>query len=232
MNIKDIIIKYEKPLSRIYRAFFNLRGFRFDKKNKISYGSSFCKNLKFDIKGNNNEVLFVEGGLTRVNDCRFSIHGSNNKIIIHGHVVIDDCDFCMEDDNNVIEIFNNTWINPKVEFAAIEGTRIVVGKDCMFSAYISLRTGDSHSVLNAETGLRINPSKDIIISDHVWVGSGATILKGTVIGEDCVVSAKAVLAGKSFPHQSIIAGLPGEVKKRGITWDRKRSISLEGKNNL
>lgn len=227
MDKKSIIIKYEKTLSRIYRVLFNCRGHRLSKGNKIDYGSSFCKNLKFDIKGSGNEIIFTEGDLTRLNNCRFSIHGSNNKIIFHKHVVIDDCDFCMEDDGNIIEIFDNTWINPKVEFAAIEGTRIEVGKDCMFSSYISLRTGDSHSVLNAETGLRINPSKNIIIADHVWVGNGVTILKGTEIGEDSVVSAKAVLTGKTFPSQSVIAGIPAVVVKTGVSWNRKRGIPFE-----
>lgn len=221
---KETVLKYERILSRIYRALFNLGGYVHGKGNRIIYGNAFCKKLKFDIKGNNNEVSFVGGKLTRLNNCRFSIHGSNNRIVFHSHVVIDDCSFCMEDDNNLIEIFDNTWINPKVGFATLEGTRIIVGKDCMFSADIALRTGDSHSVLEAETNLRINPSKDIIIGDHVWVGNGVTILKGTEIGEDCVVSTKAILTGKKYPPRSVIAGNPGTVKKTGVSWDRKREV--------
>ncbi len=224
---KKLILKYEKPLSRIYRTIFNLSFLRVQRSNRIDYGNAFCRNLKFDIKGERNEILFVGGGLTRVNSCRFSIHGSNNKIIFHGHVVIDNCTFCMEDNNNVIEIFDDTWINPNVEFATLEGTRIIVGKDCMFSAHITLRTGDSHSVLNAETGLRINPSKDIIIGNHVWVGNGASILKGSEVGDDCIVSSKAVLTGKHYPPQSILAGMPAVVKKMGVSWNRKRNIPFD-----
>lgn len=221
---KDIILRYEKTLSRVYRALCNFRGNKVKRGNRLDYGNAFCKKLKFEVKGENNEIQFVGGKLTRINNCLFSIHGSNNKIIIHSHVVINDCTFCMEDDNNVIEIFDNTWINPKVELAALEGTRIVIGKDCMFSAYITLRTSDSHSVLNATNGLRINPPKDIIIGNHVWIGSGVTVLKGSVIGDDCVVSTKALLSGKQYPPQSVIAGNPAIVKKSGVSWDRRRKI--------
>ena len=221
---RNIILKYEKQLSRIYRVLFNFRGNRITRGNKLDFGSAFCRNLRFDVKGVNNEILFTGGGLTRMNNSFFSIHGSNNKIIIHSHVVIDDCSFCIEDDNNLIEIFDDTWINPKAEFAAIEGTRIIVGKNCMFSSCIRLRTGDSHSMLDQETKLRINRSKDIVIGDHVWIGFDALILKGSRVDEDSVVSARALLTGKHYPARSVIAGCPAAVIKSGISWDRSRDI--------
>lgn len=81
-----------------------------------------------------------------------------------------------EDDNNHIEIGANTTIESKAQLAACEGTKILIGDDCMFSHDIYVRTTDSHSIIDA-CGQRINEAKSIIIGHHVWVGMQCLILK-------------------------------------------------------
>lgn len=89
---------------------------------------------------------------------------------------------------------------------------------------IIVRTHDSHAVLDAQTRLRINRPKDVTFGEHVWVGNGATILKGANIGNDSIVSIKAVVVGKTYPSQSVIAGNSGEIKKTGVSWDINRFV--------
>ncbi|MEE4213008.1 MAG: DapH/DapD/GlmU-related protein [Parvularcula sp.] len=50
----------------------------------------------------------------------------------------------------------------------------------------------------------------IAIEDKVWIGFGATILKGVTIGEGAIVAAGAVVT-KDVPPYSIVAGNPARV---------------------
>ena len=104
--------------------------------------------------------------------------------------------------------------------AAIEETKISIGKRCLFSSEIVIRTGDSHSITNL-IGDRINKSMDVSISDHVWIGQKVTVLKGSEIGKDSVIGTGSIITGKKFDKNSVIAGIPGRVIKSGITWNHE-----------
>ena len=102
--------------------------------------------------------------------------------------------FCTEDGGNKITIGQGCRLLGAAELAAIEATQITIGRDCLFSGGIHFRTGDSHSLLDG-TGKRINPSRDIAVGDHVWIGMGATLLKGAQVGPDCVAGSGAIVTG-------------------------------------
>lgn len=64
--------------------------------------------------------------------------------------------------------------------------------------------GDSHSI----------PSKPIKIGKNCFIGCNTIILKGTVLEDNCVVGAGAVVSGQ-FEENCVIAGNPGKVIKKG-----------------
>ena len=51
------------------------------------------------------------------------------------------------------------------------------------------------------------------IEDNVWIGEGATILKGVTIGKGSIVATRAVVT-KDVPPYTIVAGNPAKVVKR------------------
>lgn len=51
---------------------------------------------------------------------------------------------------------------------------------------------------------------DIVVSDDVWIGYGATILSGVRIGQGAVVAAGAVVT-KDVPPYAIVGGVPAKV---------------------
>lgn len=53
----------------------------------------------------------------------------------------------------------------------------------------------------------------IVVGNNVFIGMGATILKGVTIGDDCIVGAFAVVT-KSVPAGHIVAGNPARVVKK------------------
>ena len=52
----------------------------------------------------------------------------------------------------------------------------------------------------------------VIISNNVWIGMNATILKGVTIGENSVVAAGAVVT-KSVPANVVVGGNPAIIIK-------------------
>lgn len=52
----------------------------------------------------------------------------------------------------------------------------------------------------------------VVIKKNVWIGEGAVIMPGVTIGENSIIGANAVVT-KSFPDNSIIAGVPAKLIK-------------------
>lgn len=53
-----------------------------------------------------------------------------------------------------------------------------------------------------------------VIGDRTVVGMNAVILQNAVIGEECLLAANTViLEGRDIPARSLVAGVPGTVKK-------------------
>jgi acetyltransferase-like isoleucine patch superfamily enzyme len=92
----------------------------------------------------------------------------------------------------------------------------------MLSRQITIDTSDFHSILNYTTRNRINPPKDVLIQDHVWVGFNASINKGAIINKNSIVASKSVVLGKDYPPKVILAGIPAKIVKNNITWSREK----------
>ena len=215
--LKDLAKKYSSVLSRVYYVFMNncVKGKRcntFEKRNV------FFKGLRCKIHGRDNVIRIGGENPSTINHCHINVYGSNNKVIIEEGVGLKDLTIYMGGDGNTIYIKRKTQIAGKTELAVMEGTKIEVGEDSLFSANVTFRAGDSHSVIDSESGIRLNPSKDIIVGDHVWIGNTVIVTKGTIIGCHCVVATGAVLTGKTYPDYCAIGGNPAKVVKEGISW--------------
>ncbi len=190
-------------------------------KNNLLILDSPIINSKIYINGNNNRVLFkksFEGGSRGV---YINIDGDNNHIVINENVSMINVSLYMEDSNNEILIGKETKICGSTEFAAIEGTSITVGEECLLSSDIKFRTGDSHSILNLN-GDRINPSANISIGNRVWIGNDSKILKGVRICDDSIIGTGAVVT-KAFAEKNVVVGgNPAMIIKRGVKWETIR----------
>ncbi len=78
---------------------------------------------------------------------------------------------------------------------------IIIGCDCkigngiLVSRAVRIFDSDFHKVLD-EKGMQTNSPKPMSIGDHVWIGLGAIILRGSQIGDGAVISAGSVVMGK------------------------------------
>ena len=111
---------------------------------------------KFDCVGKGNTIEFRPGGTLR--KCRFFIRVDNNHIVIGENSSATNGEFWIEDNDNRIVIGDRTNLTGKIQLACIEGCTITIGDDCLLSSEITIRTSDSHSILDCN-GRRSNPSQ-------------------------------------------------------------------------
>ena len=114
-------------------------------------------------------------------------------------------------------------------FYADFGKNITIGKDvfinsgCHFQDQGGITIGDGsligHNVVLATVNHDLDPKNNrknhyapIIIGNHVWIGSNATVLPGVTIGEWSVGAAGAVVT-KDVPPFTVVGGLPARILK-------------------
>lgn len=83
----------------------------------------------------------------------------------------------------------------------------------MIADAVSIRDTDhNHNDLNVamiNQGITTSP---VIVGDDVWIGYGATILKGVEIGNGAIIAAGAVVTSNVAPY-TIVGGVPAKIIK-------------------
>jgi acetyltransferase-like isoleucine patch superfamily enzyme len=90
---------------------------------------------------------------------------------------------------------------------------IKIGNDVRLSKGVMIRDSDNHDM--ARPGYM--QSMPVVISDHVWIGLRAIILKGVTIGEGAVVAAGAVVT-RDVPPRTLVGGVPARVIRENVSW--------------
>lgn len=188
-----------------------------NKENRyLNHGTSW--NLKIEIKGMNNHIEI--GPDCSLRNVKIMISGNDHRLILKNNVRMKSGVLWLEGAGNLIEINRDTTIEG-ASIAALEvGSKVVIGEDCMFSDQIVIRNGDSHSIIDAGSGDRLNPQGDIIIRDHVWLGANVTVLKNVVIEENAIVGINSLVT-RHVRANSIVAGSPAREVREHINWKRE-----------
>ena len=176
-------------------------------------------------------------------DVRF--HGDNANIILENPCNFYHCRFDVFDNTQIIiksskyKILNlNIYCSAKnfqcvigenfctvgtfISAEGNTGTRLTIGHDCMFSFGIHIRLDDGHTIFDLDSGLPLNSADSVDIGNHVWIGQNAIILKDTIIPDNSVIGAAAVVTSKFTESNTIIAGNPAKTIKKNIGWNRQR----------
>ena len=225
VNLKKIYTKYKRffcPLLYGINRLFGVRIRNRGKNNRVQgLSHSILRKTHIHISGNDNEVIF--GNMTSAHGVSISIHGNHNRLIFGDRNYLVGCGFFVEDDCNRVELAEHVYVYSKTEISAIEGTEVYIGKDSLLSANIMIRTGDSHVIFDNTTGERVNDSANISIHDHVWLGNGCKVLKGSQIPADCVIAAGAIVT-HNCPDETnvVLGGIPAKILRRGIGWNNIR----------
>jgi len=143
------------------------------------------------------------------------IMGTNSKLTINGDFVLGDGVKIFINDNAELiiggrELEFRSGITSNVIVMVYK--KITIGKDFLCSWNVFISDSDWH-IIN-ET----NFNKDINIGDHVWVGNNCSILKGSIIGNNCIISSFSKLVNKNYPENIMIGGIPAKIIKQNVSW--------------
>jgi acetyltransferase-like isoleucine patch superfamily enzyme len=117
-------------------------------------------------------------------------------------------------DNASLAIGEGTYFTSDMHLEVVK--KVEIGNDCAISWGVTIIDDNHHQLIN-EDGKVDSDSSEVEIGNHVWIGCNVTILKGTQIGNNCVVGAGSIVKG-IFPHNSLIAGNPARVIKTINGW--------------
>src|SRR4051812_33821960 len=130
----------------------------------------------------------------------------------------------------VLRLGRWSWIGHGTKIRVHEGevsigAKTVMGQECTISAYQHIAIGREciiadrvmlidfdHGVTEVERPIRLQGiyKRDVDVGHNVWIGYGACILRGVSVGDNAVIGTSAVLT-RSFPENTVIAGVPAHV---------------------
>lgn len=120
----------------------------------------------------------------------------------------------------VIEIGNNVGISGATIYARkgiYIGENTCIGGNCKIldNDFHPIDTVDRIKLLQDVHGgdSDLIPSREIRIGNNCFLGCNSIILKGTVLGDGCIVGAGAVVTGK-YEDNCVIAGNPAKVIRK------------------
>ena len=125
----------------------------------------------------------------------------------------------MSGDKNELKIGKGTGMNG-TKIVLGNGSKCFIGKDCMFSYDIVIRTTDGHVILDKKSHKILNKQKNpYTIGDHCWIGLRTIINKNAIIPDNTIVGSGSVIASHFDEQYTVIAGNPCKVIKQGVTFD-------------
>src|SRR3546814_2649668 len=102
--------------------------------------------------------------------------------------------------------------------------------DVCSSDLVAIRTSDSHSLFDRESGQRINQGRPVIIQEHSWISRRASLNKGTRIGADVVLGQESVASGV-LKSRCVYSGNPARLVHENTTWDRTQASTLRSEEH-
>jgi len=175
---------------------------------------------QFNLHNANNNLIVVAAN----NTChgQIFIRGSNNTAILIGPEVGNHPVNVQFHHSDHLFYFGRGCTSNTATFAmGGDGTSIIVGEDCMFSAFVDVMTDDLHGIIDMKNGAHLNTGASILFEPHVWAGLSTMFLKGITIGFGSIVGAKSVVT-RDVERMSSVAGTPAVTVRRDVSWTRER----------
>jgi acetyltransferase-like isoleucine patch superfamily enzyme len=111
--------------------------------------------------------------------------------------------------NGEPDIGEDVFIGAMSEVNA-KGAKVTIGEGCDIASFVAINCADSHKRcigISDEIDRR-----DIIIEDHVFIGSHSVVKGGAHIGHHSVIAAGTIVDAGVIPPYSLIIGNPMKVK--------------------
>lgn len=191
--------------------------------NPINFNKAIIKNA-FYIQDKSKSVFkfgdgakIVLNGVLRLgaNDVKKGLHPSsirldaNSRIETNGRfTIMYNADIVLFK-GSVLLLGNESFINSNCIIRCHK--RISIGDQCAISHDFTVMDSNAHE-LNGEC-----QHKEVVIGNHVWVGSRVTILPGVHVGDGAIIAAGSVVT-KDVAEHTLVGGNPARVLKSNVEW--------------
>lgn len=141
------------------------------------------------------------------------IIGENAKMIVEGHFkAFYNTEICIYPGAELKLGYG--YINAGTQIRCME--RMVIGNQCAIGRNVMIMDYDAHTI-EYENGGENMITSPVVIGNHVWIGAGATILKGVTIGDNAIVGAGSVVTKNVRPN-TVVGGNPAKIIRENINW--------------
>ncbi len=162
----------------------------------------------------NPDTLYPIEGITRVVYLKNII--KNPQIIVGDYTYYDDPDDVHNFEKNVLYLF---------EFMK---DKLIIGKFCQIATGVRfIMNGSNHAIGGVSTypfkvfggqwskaPLDVKSKGDTVIGHDVWIGNGATIMRGVKIGDGAIIATNSLITKDVEPY-TVVGGNPHrEIRKR------------------
>lgn len=195
--------------------------------NRVEIDKELRGHVRLNIKGHNNFIHLSHIACNPYTYIYIQVEGNHNRIFLDQVYIGQELrviqgqnyPYFGQVENTVFEVGKGSSIEGMtcISFNSFAVCRI--GENCMFSSNITLFNTDAHPILDLQTQKVKNWVHGISIGNHCWLGEKSSVLKNSVIPDDCIIGYNAVVAGKLPKSHSIYAGNPVRLIKSGVTWD-------------
>ncbi len=157
---------------------------------------SMAEHSSFEINRQDYIRTFERSTLYLGDNAQLHING---RFSMHGHSTI------MVHDGAKLEIGDKTYLNGGNIDCSYN---ISIGKGCAIADNVRIMDNAYHDGRSL---------RGVVISDKVWISTGAIILPGVIIGTGAIIAAGAVVT-KDVPAKCMVAGVPAKVVKQNVDW--------------
>lgn len=184
----------------IFRSIFNkFYTFLVKLDRKISIGKGSILYYKSTIRLSSEAYKVYIGNNVTLGRTSKDYHSG---MPFHTSILVDGC-------NAYVEIGDNCRINGAYIHAQ---KSIRIGNNCVIASGVNIMDSNGHRIYSKNRTIDRDDPDEILIGNNVWIGLNATILKGTIIGDNCVISAGSIVKGH-YSQGELIVGNPAKTVK-------------------
>jgi acetyltransferase-like isoleucine patch superfamily enzyme len=187
--------------------------------NTVAFDPSGPKvQLRINLSSYTDNLIVLERGCNIRNNCHFNIEGNNHTIVIREAHGLSRLTVTMRGNGGVFYYGRNCTSN--YTNCLVQGSvSLCIGEDCMFAVDTTIRTYDSHAIIDLTKCIQINDAHSIAIGRHVWVGQNSILMPSITIGDGSIIGAGSIVT-KSIPTKTLAVGIPAKVIRENVSWTR------------
>lgn len=146
---------------------------------------------------------------------------AGNRLIVGKHSIVQ-CWIGFDAAQGTVTVGDRSYIGAS---HIVCHSSVTIGADVIISWGVTIVDHDSHSIHwhlrkadieqwhQGRKSWEHVPVRPVVILDRVWIGFGASILKGVTIGEGAVIGACSVVT-RDVPPYTVVAGNPARVVRQ------------------